>query len=310
MSGAYPAGRDIACWKPQSVSWTSALECLMYPNMVVTLKKKPEPAFIIRLAGPRIRPWAIPLRSLTTVLQAVQRLVDQRDEFIDDMQEGGDVQADSGIVLHLLNVKSGSAAYAVAAPEHDDTLSVLRLFRQCIDQPEHVDWLDSTLSSVKEISAVARSLDCEIEFRKAEKSRVYGGVIAKITPTTFAEIEGSAYINARTSVYARIERVGGAIEMHCGIRLPGAPRKMVICRVKTAELVRELGQYMYQYVILIGQATWLRHNWRLKRILIDAFEPPKVGSIKEALRKSHQAGGCAWDAVEDPERLIAEMRGA
>lgn len=98
--------------------------------------------------------------------------------------------------------------------------------------------------------------------------------------------------------------------MHCGIRLPGTPRKMVICDVRTPELVRELGKYMYQDVILSGQATWLRYNWQLKRLVIDHLEPPKVGSIKDAIRRSHEAGGCPWDAVTDPEALLAEIREA
>ena len=207
-------------------------------------------------------------------------------------------------------MKSSSAAYWIAAPEECDALGVLRQIQGAIDEPETVEWLDSALSSVKEISEVAKSLGCDIEFREPRSNRHIGGVVAKITPTTFPDIEGSAYIKARTAIYAKILRVGGAVDMHCGIRLPSAPRKMVICRVKTGDLVRELGQYMYQYVILGGQATWLRHNWRLKRMIIDSFEVPKTGSITEALRMSHQAGGCAWDSISDPQKLISEIRGA
>jgi hypothetical protein len=43
-------------------------------------------------------------------------------------------------------------------------------------------------------------------------------------------------------------------------------------------------------------------------MLIDSFEPPKGGSILEALEKAHDAGGRAWDSIADPDALIAEMR--
>lgn len=33
-------------------------------------------------------------------------------------------------------------------------------------------------------------------------------------------------------------------------------------------------------------------------------------TCKEALRGSHKAGGCAWDAVEDPRALMTEIRGS
>ena len=83
---------------------------------------------------------------------------------------------------------------------------------------------------------------------------------------------------------------------------------MVICRVTTEDLVRGLGQYLYQSVVLTGDATWLRHNWRLKGLVIKSFEPPKTGSILEALRQAHDAGGDAWEAVSDPDAFISGLR--
>ncbi len=272
-------------------------------------RKKPETAFVVRLVGHGIRPWAVPMRALATVLNAVQRLVEQKDENWADEGDGAvEIHAESGRVLHLIDVKSSSAAYAVAAPDRAVTLRVLSDVGSGINNPGDVDWSESTISSVQECSEVARALGCEIELREPGAARRYGNILAKITPVTYSEIEGSAYIHGRTSVYAKIERVGGATEMHCGIRLPGSPRKMVICRVASEALVRELGRYMYQHVILTGDAKWLRSNWRLKRMTIDAFDPPKTGSLVEALRKAHDAGGHAWDRIDDPNVVLAEMR--
>lgn len=42
---------------------------------------------------------------------------------------------------------------------------------------------------------------------------------------------------------------------------------------------------------------------------IQSFEPPKQGSILEALDAIYEAGGKAWDKVKEPEKKIAEMRG-
>ena len=43
---------------------------------------------------------------------------------------------------------------------------------------------------------------------------------------------------------------------------------------------------------------------------LDAMqEPPKTGSIMDALRKAHEAGGHAWDKIKAPEAFIAELRG-
>jgi hypothetical protein len=177
-----------------------------------------------------------------------------------------------------------------------------------IGAPDLAEWTSPTLSSLEDLSQSAKSLGCEIEFRKPGKDRSYGAVIARITPMTFKDISASAFIRGRTSVYAKIERVGGATAMHCGIRLPSDRRKMVICRVANADLVRDLGQHMYEHLILSGHATWIRRDWRLKNLVIDAFEPPKKGSIIAALKRVHEAGGYAWDAIDDPDAVIAEIR--
>ncbi|MBI4579500.1 MAG: hypothetical protein HY718_07355 [Planctomycetes bacterium] len=246
---------------------------------------------------------------MAKVLEAVQRLVEQRDEETEEETSRMDKdQSDVAPTLHLVDVKSGSAAYAVAAPKHQVTIDLLAEIGRSIERPKTADWSQSTLSSLRKLSEVARSMGCEIEFRNPGTKGKLGAVLAKITPATYGDISSSAFIRGRTSIYARIERVGGATAMHCGIRLPEAPRKMVICRVTSDELVRKLGQYMYQHVLLSGRATWLRHNWRLKNLTIDSFEPPKRGSILKALESAHEAGGRVWDEIEDPDAVIAEMR--
>lgn len=265
--------------------------------------------FVIRIAGPAIRPWAVPLRSLTRLLDAVQRLVDQKDDDQQVDESNQDVGHVDPRTLHLLNVKVGSAVYEVAAPNRETALRVITDVGRAIENPNNVDWAASTLSSLRELSEVAKSMKCTIEFREPGTRRPYGNVIAKIVPATYELIEPIAFIDGRTSVYAKIERVGGATEMHCGIRLPESPRKMIICRVVSMDLVRQLGQFMYQCVVLTGNARWLRHNWALKHLVIDEFEPPKCGSILQTLKDAHDAGGHVWDKIDNPAKLIAEMRG-
>lgn len=267
--------------------------------------EKPDIDFIIRLVGPGIKPWVIPGRALARVIGAAQRLVDQEDEGANDIAgDEGKQSATGGGALRLMKVKSSSAGYAVAAGSPEPALKVLRETGKAISHPEKADWSNSTISSIEELSDVARSLGCEIEFRlPAEKG--YGDVIAKITPYTYESVESSAFIRGPTSIFGKIERIGGATEMHCGVRIANQIR-MVICRVATEDLVRSLGNYIYQEVMLSGQATWLRHNWHIKHFNITGFEPPKSGSIRETLNRVYEAGGNAWDAVDNPAEPARE----
>jgi hypothetical protein len=280
-------------------------------------KKKPETDFVVRLVRHDMRPWAVPMRSLAQILQATQRLVSQReDEEVEDgIVDEEEVQPAEPIAdqqerqLRLVDVRAGSATYAVSAIKKAVAVSILAATGAAIAAPDQSDWSQATLSSLRDLSDVARRLDCRIEMRQPPQNRGLGEILAEVSGETFSAIQGSAFIRGHSSVIGSIQRVGGATAMHCALRLPNRTR-LLICRVATPDLVRGLGQYLYQTIVVSGEATWLRQNWQLRGLRITAFEPPKTGSIREALEKIKQAGGHEWNNIADPLGFIAEMRGA
>lgn len=276
------------------------------------IPKKLDPDFVVRLDGPGIRPWAVPMRALARILNAMQRLIDQKEDEEDRPGNGEPLKKitePEGKILRLLDIRSSSASYAVAAPAHAFAMSLLQETGKGLKAPERHDWSGATLSSIEQLSEVAKSLGCQIEIRRPRKGKRDGDVLAKITPTTFDEVARVAFVYGRTTIFGTIERVGGATERHCGLRIPTQPRKMVICRVASDDLVRKLGLHIYQGVLASGSAIWLRHNGHLKHLEIDSFEPPKTGSLRDALDEIYEAGGSAWDKVADPDAFISEMRG-
>ncbi|RJP35106.1 MAG: hypothetical protein C4547_09930 [Phycisphaerales bacterium] len=179
-------------------------------------RKKPEADFVVRLVGAGLRPWVVPFRSLASVLRAVQRLVDQREDGQAE-EDHADQEQSGDTALHLLSIKASSGSYAVAAPDRGAAFDVLRAVGASLKCPDQADWTEATLSSLEELSGVARSLDCSIEFREEATD---GSVLARIEPTTYDDVAGLACIDGRTSVYATIERLGGATEMHSSPRSP------------------------------------------------------------------------------------------
>ncbi|NJO55608.1 MAG: hypothetical protein HC834_03760 [Rhodospirillales bacterium] len=268
-----------------------------------TRTKKPSADFVVRMVGSDIRPWAVPLRKLTSAMSAVQRLIEQRDDFAEEEDEA----AGKNVPLQLLDIKSGSAAYRVSSAMPAETLSILSTTGHQINSPKSVDWTSATLSSVKELSEVAKALGCVIEFRQPGEGRTLGGVLAKIEPDTYDKVSSAVFVTGDTSVYGKIERVGGKTEMHCGLTVPEQHR-MIICKVDGAELTRELGQFMYQFLVVNGMATWVRRGSFLRSMTIRSYDPPKSGSITDALEAVYQAGGSAWDEVDDPDAAITQMR--
>lgn len=271
-------------------------------------RNKPKADFEIRLVAQGIKPWGVPMRALTRALNAVQRLMEPMDEDeLQDEKKQPEKDIEPTDPLHLIGVVSGSARYKIAAKDPDRTIKTLAEAGRALKNPDDEDWSVDFLSPIEELSSIAKSLRCAIEFREPGKKD--GEIYAIIESGSYAKLAATAFVIGESSVYGYLERVGGATEQRCGLRLPTQLRKMVYCTVDTEELVRQLGQHIYENVLVSGTVTWFRRSWRVKHINITNFEPSKSGSILETLDRIYEAGGKAWDDIDDPEALIAEMRG-
>ncbi|GMU24725.1 MAG: hypothetical protein AMXMBFR13_47970 [Phycisphaerae bacterium] len=249
----------------------------------------------------RFLPEAISFRVLARALSAVQRLVSEEEDQEEQVHENV-----SRTDLHLLDVKRGSATYPVYAERQEEVLARLKLTGQILAAPERADEVPATLSPVEDLSAIARSLGCEIEFKLPGKD---SQVLARITPVSYESIVGTVFVSGDTTIAGRVERVGGATELHCGLRVHQQPERMLICRVESTEVARELGQHLYENVVVDGTATWYRRNWRLRSFSIRSVHQVKRRSLVDGIRALRAAGGSAWDSIEDPKQFLHEVRG-
>lgn len=250
------------------------------------------------------------MRILARVLQAVERLVTDRDTI--DPESGATVPlAPSSAELHLLQVIKGSAVYRVAADKRHQVVDALKRTGLSLKSPSESEWSLSQLSAIEELSAIARSLHCEIQFLRDDgKGTGPASVLARIQPQTYSELAAGAFVRGNSTAIARIERVGGATEMRCGVRLASQPDRMVFCDVATPELVRELGRSVYQRVVLTGQFTWVRSSWRIRHIDIEGALTlnHEVEQRRRALQELRHVAGTAWRKIPDPSVFIARLR--
>lgn len=240
---------------------------------------------------------------LSRTLQAVQRLIDGEEPGADD--EDRPQLGTSKRALHLLSVTSGSAKYQVVAETGDRAVTSLRLAGRAIEAPGDHEPTGALLSALEDLSAVAARLECEIEFRLPGHN---GAVLAVIGPRTFDELARNAFIKGHSSVLGRIERVGGATKMHCGLRLPSQPDRMIVCRVRDGSLVRELGQHVYQTVVVSGEVTWLRNGMLVRTVVIEGVSLARKKSLVETANLLRKSVRGAWDRIQDPDKYLDELR--
>jgi hypothetical protein len=65
---------------------------------------------------------------------------------------------------------------------------------------------------------------------------------------------------------------------------------------------------LYGDVEVTGTAQWLKNSWRIFSFTIhEVREQPVQGSIVEAMEALREAGGKAWDLIDDPRAYLEEI---
>jgi hypothetical protein len=263
--------------------------------------KKPPPTFEVEFAGAGLYPEKIPIGTLSRALAAVQRLA-MGDDPVDD-EEDAAVGTDGKFAL--IQVKRGSAIYQFAARAPELSLLNLRATGEVLSEPETIGDREFILNPLDELSAVSRSLDSPIVVREPGRD---GAILARIEPSTYSDVSSQLLIRGDTTLYGKVERVGGATERKCGLRIDGRNR-MLICKVDSAQTARELGQKLYQKVAVKGTALWLKTNWRVIGFTAKEIYQPRPKPVDELLETLRDAGGSDWDEISDPQAFLEEISG-
>jgi len=264
-------------------------------------KKKAAPTFRVHFVAPDLVPEQIPLRAVSDALSAVQDLASGRDPF-----EIAHVPPEKNI--RLVDVRRGSAVYSCVSRAPDEARANLAhvgvLLSSTDEQQMEEDGLVAALRPIESLSQVARSMRCRIEVTLAGQQESPLFVVGE---DAFQRISSRLLLRGDTTVIGRVERVGGATGMRCLLRVPGRHR-MLYCDVESKDLVRRLGQHLYEQIAARGTATWIHRSWRIYQFTITDFTQPQLGDPTEAIEELRSAGLKAWDEIADPEAFMRELR--
>jgi hypothetical protein len=267
--------------------------------------KRPLPIFEILFDGPGLYPEKIPVATLASTLSAVQRLAEGEPVLEDEegQEKAGALEDDRS--LRLLDVKRGSAVFRMSAPSGQEAVNRIRAVGRFLTAPDEVGENDYILNPIERLSATARALKCRIVLREPGRD---GGVLASIEPDTYELISKSLLIHGETSFVGKIQRVGGATEMKCALRVDFQHRLM-FCKVSSQEIAREMGKRLYEEVVVHGGASWLRTSWRIFAFTVMSISQPEQGSLAQAFEQLRKAGGDKWGEIADPEAYLQEVTG-
>ncbi len=267
--------------------------------------KRPAPIFEILFDGPDLYPEKIPVATLASTLSAVQRLAGGEPDLEDEDDQRTDESVENDRSLRLLDIKRGSAAFRMSRASGQEAVNRIRAVGRFLTKLDDVGENDYILNPIERLSAIARGLQCKIILREPGRD---GGVLARIEPETYQLISKSLLVQGETSFVGRIQRVGGATEMKCALRVDFQHRLM-FCKVSSKEISREIGKRLYEEVVVHGTALWLRASWRIFAFTVTGIIQPKQGSLTQAFEALRKAGGDKWGQIADPEAYLQEVTG-
>ncbi len=263
-------------------------------------KRPPTPTFEVRLVAADLAPERMPLRAVNDVLSAVQDLASGRDPF-----EVRHVPPEKGI--SLARIRSGSAVYACVAHAPTEARANLsrigHLLASVTGDGLDDDGLIAALRPIQLLSEVAKTIDGQVQVALTKAA----SPLFIVMKDAFQRISDRLLLEGDTTVVGRVERVGGATDMRCLLRVPGR-RRGLYCNVVGRKLVQRLGQHLYEDIAAVGTATWIHRTWRIYRFTIRDFSQPRLGNAREALDELRNAGLKAWDGIDNPEAFIQELR--
>lgn len=260
-----------------------------------------EATFEIRFYAPGLEPEKIPPRILYDALSAIQDLASGRDPF--ETQHVSPEQT-----IGLIDVRRGSAIYRCVA--RDPKSAMKNLLRVGVLLSASVPQDIST--DADELAAMLRPIEALSDVAKSVGGRVEVSLVGGKTDPLFVvqqddykQLSKSLFLSGETTIIGTVERVGGATEMKCLLRVPGR-RRLLYCNIENRDVARRLGQHLYEKIVAQGTAIWIHRTWRIVKFRIGDFAQPSLGDPDDAIMKLRDAGLNAWDKIGNPEGYLRE----
>jgi hypothetical protein len=249
-----------------------------------------------RIEGSGINPQSLPLGELLPLLDNLLAAT-----FATAKGEAPSVTQRS-LPISLTDIRPGSATMVFEAESvaHISITNIIYALEGDEERAKRVP--QSARSRIERIQQRVKARNWKVSLGASENGDWRETTIAPDT-ILFSE----PVTRGSTSLLAYIIRVGGEFKRTVTIKFPDLSH--LTARVATRELTEQLGEMLYDYVELHGDAEWYSRNWMLK-----SFKVTGIGDYREstsepirALQDLGDASAGFWDNI-DVDQYLREMR--
>lgn len=155
-----------------------------------------------------------------------------------------------------------------------------------------------TVESLAKIWKFTKKRNCQAEFLNAH---IKTGIIVPEIPI---EISKDFYFEGETTIYGKIERVGGA-QPKVRIRID---EENVLYLDVDEELAKTLANRLYEKVKLDGTAKWRKGDYKIHDFKIKDVSDFTGGKITDAFQELKGTVGKYYDDIDDVEKYFDNLR--
>ncbi len=261
------------------------------------MKNKFEKFVEIIVTGKDIYPENLGIRNLFRILNSIDRL-------ISSIAKREQPDMDSELHLSLTGINNGSVAISIQSIGNEELfISTYKVFIESIASNTLSLLPEDAIREVKHLSDFTKETGLTLMFP------FFGGDgdnTIMINPDTELFIPEADYMKGETTIYAKIERVGGIKKPKVTIRL--IQGRSIDCDVEDIQLVKNLAHKLYEWVSLKGTALWNVNNLSIIDFKIHQIAGYRETSISQAVEYLSDVIGIDYRHLDDVVNHIYDGR--
>ena len=251
--------------------------------------------FEIKISRAGVNPENLKIGELAELLESIEESI--KPLIFKENPELSDEQ----VVIGLTDIQTGSVRYKFKGNLPAIMLS-WTILTSAIAEGNFSKLPLKSIKSLKKIATFSKKNKCSIEFYTENKPTSP----AIIHPDTTIEIPAGRYLEGTTTIYGRVESVGGRQKPRVFLSLPKPPS--LHCDV-SEEMAIKLAPRLYTWVGVVGRATWNTDDHSIEAFEIEALTPFEDTPLSEAVKELSKVTGKSWKEEKDVIGAVKRLRG-
>ncbi len=250
--------------------------------------------FEIKISGEKVNPEDFNIGELAELLNSVE---DSMKPLV--LKENSGITPEE-IIIGLIDIKTGSTKLKFKVNLALIMLS-WNLLTSVIKKNNFSELPIKSIESLKKIATFSKNKGYSIEFHNMNETIAS----ATISPDTIIEIPANKYLEGSTTLYGKVERVGGK-KPKVALSLPNT--NLLYCDT-SEEMAIKLAHRLYTWVGVMGQAKWNIDDYSIETFQIESLTSFEDTPLSDAIKELSKITGDLWKEEKDVIKAVEQLRG-